>query len=54
MKRYGRRVQSFPAKVAKGSAKGLGRLAAGIVSGVAGELASIFTLGLYRRPRKRR
>lgn len=46
-----RRKSSFPKKVAKGTAKGVGKLAKGAVFGVVGELASILTLGLYRRPR---
>jgi hypothetical protein len=44
--------RSFSKKVAKGTAKGLGKLAKGAVSGIVGELASILTLGLYRRPRR--
>lgn len=49
-----RRIRSFPKKVGKGAAKGLGRLARGSITGVIGELASIMTLGLYRPPRRRR
>jgi hypothetical protein len=43
---------SFVKDVAKGTAKGLGKLATGAAAGVVGELASILTLGLYRRPRR--
>jgi len=50
----GKRMKSFPKKVAKGAAKGLGRLARDTAFGVVGELASILTLGLYKRPRRRR
>jgi hypothetical protein len=39
--------------IARGVARGLGKLGKGIVTGVVGELASIFTLGLYR-PRRRK
>jgi hypothetical protein len=39
--------------VAKGTVKGLGKLGKGVVGGVGSELLSIFTLGLYRPPRRR-
>jgi hypothetical protein len=48
-----RKKKSFPAAVGKGAAKGLGKLATGAVTGVAGTLASIMTLGLYKPPRRR-
>jgi hypothetical protein len=47
-----KRKRSFAKEVAKGTAKGLGKLGTGAVKGVVGELASILTLGLYRRPRR--
>ncbi len=43
----------FVKSVAKGTAKGLGDLAKGATIGVARELASILSLGLYK-PRRRR
>ncbi len=44
---------SFPKDVAKGTARGLGKLASGAAIGVVTELASILSLGLFR-PRRRR
>jgi hypothetical protein len=49
-----RKKTGFAKGVAKGTARGLGKLGRGVVKGVVGELASIFTLGIYRRPRRRR
>ena len=49
----GKKKGSFVKGVAKGTAKGLGRLATGAAVGVVTELASILSLGLFR-PRKRR
>ena len=49
-----KKKKSFTKDVSKGVARGLGRLATGAATGVVTELASIFTLGLYKRPRKRR
>jgi len=43
---------SFAKDVAKGTAKGLGKLAAGAATGVVTELASIFSLGLYKPPKR--
>ena len=48
-----RRRRSFAKQVAKGAAKGLGKLATGAAVGVVTELASILTLGLFK-PRKRK
>jgi hypothetical protein len=48
-----RKKKSFPRSVAKGAAKGLGKLAKGAAVGVVSELASILTLGLFR-PRRGR
>jgi len=53
MKRYPPKKAGFAKSVAKGAAKGLGKLAKNTTTGVVGELASILTLGLYR-PRKKR
>jgi hypothetical protein len=47
-----RKKQGFAKGVTKGVAKGLGKLATGAATGVVTELASIFTLGLYKRPRR--
>lgn len=49
-----RKKNGFTKSVAKGAAKGLGKLATGAAAGVVGELASILSLGLYRPPRGRR
>ncbi len=49
-----KRIRSFPGQIAKGAVKGLGKVGGSAVRGVVSELASILTLGLYRRPRKRR
>ena len=46
--------KGFVKDVAKGTAKGLGKLTRDAATGVVGELASILTLGLFRRPRRRR
>ena len=46
------RKKGFVKGVAKGTAKGLGKLARGTAVGVVSELASIFTLGLYKPPRR--
>ncbi len=54
MSTYRKKQKSFPKAVGKGVAKGLGKLATGAVSGVARELASIVTLGLFRSPKRRR
>lgn len=51
-RRRTKRKRSFAKDVAKGAAKGLGKLGTGAVKGVVGELASILTLGLYRRLRR--
>jgi hypothetical protein len=40
--------RGFVKDVARGTAKGLGKLASGAAVGVVTELASIFSLGLYR------
>jgi len=47
-----RKKKGFVRDVAKGTAKGLGKLAKGATLGVAGELASILTLGLFKPPRR--
>lgn len=49
-----RKKKGFVKDVARGTAKGLGKLAKGAATGVVSELASIMTLGLFRPPRKRR
>ena len=48
-----KKKSSFPVSVAKGTAKGLGKLATGAAVGVVSELASILTLGLFKRQRRR-
>ena len=48
-----RKKRSFAKQVAKGAAKGLGKLATGAAVGVVTELASILTLGIFK-PSKRR
>ena len=52
MSQYKRKKNGFVKDVAKGSAKGLGKLAQGAAKGVVTELAAILSLGLYK-PRKR-
>lgn len=47
-----RKKGGFVKGVAKGTVKGLGKLGKDAAAGVVGELASILTLGLYRRPRR--
>jgi hypothetical protein len=42
----------FVKSVAKGTANGLGKLGKGVALGVAGELVSIFTLGLVKPPKR--
>ena len=49
-----RRKPGFARSVAKGTAKGLGRLGRDATKGVVSELASILTLGLFRPNRRRR
>jgi hypothetical protein len=50
--KYPKKKRSFAKDVAKGTAKGLGKLASDTAAGVAGELVSIFTLGLFKPPRR--
>lgn len=52
MRQNTRKKKGFVKDVAKGAAKGLGKLAKGAAVGVVGELASILTLGLFKRPRR--
>jgi len=47
-----KKKSSFTKDVAKGTAKGLGKLASGAAVGVVTELASILSLGLFRPPRR--
>ena len=48
-----RKKRSFAKDVAKGAAKGVGKLAAGAAVGVVTELASILTLGIYKPPKRK-
>jgi hypothetical protein len=48
------RARRFVKSVAKGAAKGVGRLARDTTVGVVTELASIVTLGFVRPPKRRR
>src|SRR5438445_9886888 len=50
--KYSRKKRSFAKDVAKGTAKGLSKLASDTAVGVVGELASILTLGIFRSPRR--
>jgi hypothetical protein len=52
MRPYKSKKKGFVKPVAKGAAKGLGKLARGAAVGVVTELASILTLGLYKPPRR--
>ena len=47
-----RKKNGFAKDVAKGTAKGLGKLARGVAVGVVTEIASILSLGLYKPPRR--
>ena len=51
-RRQGKKV-GFAKSVAKGTAKGLGKLAKGAATSVVAELASILTLGLFKPPKRR-
>jgi len=50
MSHHKRKKNGFMKGVAKGSAKGLGKLARGPAKGVVTELTAILSLGLYKPP----